>query len=113
MRLQVSDQFWGSTVVGELGARHAGTAEVATRCLEDVLAAHRANVLVMDIEGLEVDIMEEADLRAIEKMIVEIHYERTGRQRTNKAVFGLAAKGFEIDLKHSSRGVLLLTRDAA
>ena len=87
-------------------AKTSGVAEVATQCLEDVIAAHKANVLVMDIEGLEVDILETARLDGIDKIIVEIHYDKVGRERTNKAIFDLArqAKRLEIDLHRAYRG---------
>lgn len=113
MRLHLGDQFWGSSVLAKPETKSAGATDVPTRCLEDVVVAHRANVLVMDIEGLEVEIMESADLSAIETLIVEIHYNIAGRKRTNQAILNLIGQGFDVDFKQSNRGVLLLTRAAA
>jgi FkbM family methyltransferase len=110
--LNLGAEFWGSSVVSGDAARPSGVAEVPTQCLEDVIAAHRANVLVMDIEGLEVEILETARLDGIDKIIVEIHYDKVGRERTNKAIFGLAEQGLEVDLHRAYRGVLLITRPA-
>jgi len=108
IRLNLGAQFWASSVVSR--EQSAKMVEVPTQCLEDAIAAHRANVLVMDIEGLEVEILETADLQGIEKIIVEIHYDKVGRERTNKAILGLARRGLEIDLARAYRGVLLIDK---
>jgi FkbM family methyltransferase len=113
IKLNLGSEFWGSSVLSGDGSKPGGVAEVPTQCLEDVIAAHRANVLVMDIEGLEVEILETARLDGIDKIIVEIHYDKVGRQRTNRAIFDLAREGLEIDLQRAYRGVLLLTRQNA
>jgi len=110
LRLNLGNEFWGSSVLGGDGFEPGRVVDVPTKCLEDVIAAHRANVLVMDIEGLEVEILETALLDGVDKIIVEIHYDKVGRERTNKAIFGLARQGLEVDLHHAYRGVLLLTR---
>ena len=108
LRLNLGAEFWGSSVVSQ--DRSAKAVDVPTQCLEDAIAAHRANVLVMDIEGLEVEILETAILTGIDKIIVEIHYDKVGRERTNQAIFGLAKKGLQIDLNRAYRGVLLIDR---
>jgi FkbM family methyltransferase len=108
VQLKLSSEFWSSSVVSSDAT--ARVAEVPTRSLEEAIAAHRANVLVMDIEGLEIDIFEQARLENIDKIIVEIHYDKAGVERTNKAIFGLARQGLEIDLYRAYRGVLLITR---
>lgn len=108
VKLNLGAEFWGSSVVPSEAA--AKVVDVPTQCLEDVIAAHRANVLVMDVEGLEVEILETAKLDAIDKIIVEIHYDKIGRKRTNRAIFSLAMQGLEVDLQRAYRGVLLITR---
>ncbi|MGE0280420.1 MAG: FkbM family methyltransferase [Rhizobiaceae bacterium] len=109
VRLNLGAEFWGSSVIAG-GVSPAAVTEIPTQCLEDAITRHRANVLVMDIEGLEVEILETAGLDRIDKIIVEIHYDKVGRQRTNKAIFDLAKQGLEIDLHRAYRGVVLLTR---
>lgn len=111
VRLNLGAQFWASSVVSQ--DQSTKVVEVPTRCIEDTIAAHRANVLVMDIEGLEVEILETANLGGIEKIIVEIHYDKIGRERTNQAIFALAEQGLQIDLNRAYRGVLLIDKAAA
>ena len=106
--VDVSGHFWGASVVGD--ASPAKTVEAPTGVLEDEIAAHRANVLVMDIEGLEAEILEKADLSRIEKLVFEIHYAKAGRARTDAAILGLVGQGLRIDFERSSRGVLFMER---
>lgn len=101
-------EFWAVSALDE--NETSSSFEVETACLEDVIDEFRPNALVMDIEGLEVEILEQADLRSIEKIIVEIHYNKAGRRRTNAAVLGLLSRGFEIDFENTKNGVILATR---
>ena len=105
----IADEFWASSVVPHKTSLPR-TIEVPVGVLEDEIARLNANVLVMDIEGMEVEILETADLSNIEKMVFEIHYENRGKERTDNAVWQLVSRGYAIDLKLSSRGVLYLER---
>jgi FkbM family methyltransferase len=106
VELQIGAEFWGSSVLGAGGERR----RVAARVLEDVLDQTRANVLMMDVEGFEVEIVEKVDLGRIDKLMFEIHYEVAGRERTNAAVHVLGQRGFVIDYEVSRRGVLYFDR---
>lgn len=101
-------EFWAISALSE--NEGSSSFEVQTSCIEDVIDDFGPNVLVMDIEGLEVEILEQADLRSIEKIIVEIHYDKAGRRRTNAAVLGLLSRGFEIDFENTRSGVILASR---
>jgi FkbM family methyltransferase len=104
--LYLGDQFWSSTVMGG----SSGARRLPTRPLEDAIETLRANVLIMDIEGYEVEILEHCDLSPIDKLMFEIHYDVAGRDRTDAAIDRVRALGFRIDHQLSSRGVLYLYR---
>jgi FkbM family methyltransferase len=105
VRFSVEKDFWASSI------SDAATAiAVPSRSLEAVLAEFHPNVLIMDIEGYEVDLIEAADLSMINKFIFEIHYAAKGRSRTNAAVDLLIQGGCEIDYQLCHRGVLYLER---
>lgn len=106
----VADEFWASAVAeaGDGGS----SVPVPTGILEDEIAAFGATTLIMDIEGLEVDIIEAADLSRIDKFIFEIHYQRRGRARTDAAIARLQQGGWAVDYQLCSRGVLYLARPA-
>lgn len=107
-RFTVDPAFWASG----MSALAKGGAEisVATGVLEDEIAALGANVLIMDVEGFEVDILEQADLTGLTKLVFEIHYDRAGRERTDAAILALQQQGWRVDYQLCSRGVLYLER---
>lgn len=105
----IAEEFWASSILHD-GAWDQKTIAVPISTLEDEILNHHANVLIMDIEGMEVEILEAADLSLVEKMIFEIHYESRGKGRTDRAILGLLQQGFAIDFKLCSRGVLYLER---
>jgi FkbM family methyltransferase len=106
----IADEFWASGVAeaGSTGTR----VPVPTGVLEDEIGRFGANALIMDIEGLEVDIIEAADLSRIDKFIFEIHYDKRGRPRTDAAIARLQQGGWAVDYQLCSRGVLYLARPA-
>lgn len=108
--LDVGGDFWSSSVIARADAEGRKLMKVPTGGIEDELARHGANVLIMDIEGLEVDIIERAQLDLVRKLIFEIHYGKAGRDRTDDAIFSLVRKGFRIDFERARRGVILMTR---
>jgi FkbM family methyltransferase len=105
--LAADGAFWAASVMTEAGA---ASTQVPVESFEAACARHAANVLIMDIEGFEIDIFEQCDLAAFDRIIVEIHYRVAGRERTDRAIRGLQERGFRLDLEVSSRGVLHLER---
>ena len=67
---------------------------VPTADFDATLAAFGANALIMDIEGFEIDLLENAKLEGIDKIIVEIYYDRAGRDRTDAAIMALLQRGY-------------------
>lgn len=61
--------------------------------LEDVVAEHRANAMVFDIEGFEEEIILNFDFAGIEKLMFEIHPKKLGREKTLALVANLESKG--------------------
>lgn len=92
------------------GMRRFDTVEVARRCLEEEIARHRAQVLVIDIEGAEVELLSEGDLTGIEAIIMETHYRKAGVRATNVMIAKLIAQGFRLDLRASASEVVHLFR---
>jgi FkbM family methyltransferase len=111
---RLSQAFWASGLEDGSQAPDrsptTGHIEVPARPLEDVLAAHRANVLVMDIEGGEIEILERADLTGLRALTFETHEAHVGRTRTNAAIQAACARGFEIDFSLTADGVVVLRR---
>ncbi len=113
MAFGVSRDFWSSRLgAGEDDEDIVEVVQVPTQCLEDELAAHRANVLICDIEGGEIDLLLEADLNGLDLILLETHYWATGERAAGDLVRKLVNDGFDIHLGLSGAHVTLLqTRD--
>ena len=110
LHLARGGNFWAASVLLDPEEITPDLVPVPCGRLDQELEDHRANVLIMDIEGLEVDILEAIDVRGLDKLIFEIHYDKAGRERTDRVVLDLVNQGFRLDLERCARGVLLLTR---
>jgi FkbM family methyltransferase len=109
LAFQVSPAFWGSRL-GEESEGALRTLQIPTFCLEDEIAEMRAEVLICDIEGGEVDLLTEADLQVIRLIIMETHTWAVGAERTDAMVRKLILEGFALDADASGQGVLALRR---
>jgi FkbM family methyltransferase len=84
--------------------------EAPVYCLEDEIAAARANVLLCDIEGGEIDLLTDADLSGIRLLILETHDWMVGETATDALVNKLIREGFAIRLGASGEHVFAFQR---
>jgi FkbM family methyltransferase len=103
----VTEEFWGSSLQNPSGA--VEVIQVPTLCFEEQIAAFRANVLVCDIEGGEIELLEQADLTGIDKILMEIHY-WAGRESVNRLLRKLIMTGFSINFDMSAYSIVTLHR---
>ena len=106
----VAAEFWASRRPDQREDGFERVIEAPTVCLEDEIAAHRANVLISDIEGGEVALLSGADLSALRLIVLETHYWAQGEVATDAMVRELILSGFAIHLEASAFGVLALRR---
>jgi FkbM family methyltransferase len=106
----VSSYFLASRLEPTENADIIRRIRVPTFCLEDEIENLRANALLLDIEGGEVDLLSAADLTGIEKIVVELHQALVGEDRTNQMLRFLIGDGFNFDLQHSSYQFAVLQR---
>lgn len=102
-RFSVSSEFWASSRI-DTGAT-LEEIDVPCFCLEDCIRDHNANVLCVDIEGGEYELLHEADLSSIQKIIVELHPQFIGLEKCSTLLNGILNRGFIFDPQAASRGV--------
>jgi FkbM family methyltransferase len=108
----IDKAFWASRLNASPTAHGiVRTAQVPIACLEDVIADHRATVLICDMEGGEVDLLSRADLSGIRLIIMETHYWAVGEVATDEMVRKLILDGFSIHLGQTQMRVLVLRRN--
>jgi FkbM family methyltransferase len=107
----ISKHFWASRLqASEHDESILKMVQVPVFCLEDEIEVHGANVLICDIEGGEVELLMESDLRSIRKIIIETHYGWVGEQETDEMMRKLISDGFSIHLGLSGQQVITLRR---
>jgi FkbM family methyltransferase len=62
--------------------------------LDRVLAEERADVLVMDVEGAEIDLLTRANLISLREIIVELHPHIVGEAAVEAMIVSICAQGF-------------------
>ena len=75
--------------------------QVKSVSINQVIADHGPNVLVIDAEGAEVELLRHADLKNIRAVIVEFHPRLTGEDGVLEAKKTLTAKGFVSTLMYA------------
>jgi len=72
---------------------------VESVAIDDAIQRHDPTVLVMDVEGAEVDLLPVADLSDIRAVLVETHAKVTGQEPVERMVTSLVDQGFEVSKK--------------
>lgn len=106
----VSRSYLGSSLTDKAN-RATEEIAVATQSLEETMRDLKPQVILMDIEGGELEVLRHADLTGVRAMVVEFHPESYGipGMRTCKNI--LREAGFERIETHSSRTVWTCARD--
>jgi FkbM family methyltransferase len=77
--------------------------DVEANAMDELLRAHDANVIIMDVEGSETELLASADLAKVESIIVEMHPHIVGEDEISKLFAKLKADGFTVkDQRHKT-----------
>lgn len=79
--------------------------------IDDFIADHAVNVLVMDIEGAERDLLRRSELPGIERIFLELHDHLYGLSGIREITQDLAAKGFAYDPRGSYGHCVLFAKE--
>jgi FkbM family methyltransferase len=93
-------------LISSRGATRASgdTIEVRVDGIAEALAETRANVLILDVEGKEVEIIDACPLEQIDLIIMEIHPAITGNEAMSRMIARILNAGFvwRRDLSHEA-----------
>ncbi len=102
--------FWSSSMTPIPESRRIGVSQIPVVTLDEMVTEHRPTMLIVDVEGTEVELLAESNLDGVRKLMIELHHERIGFPGV-KAVFdGLSARGFHYDPRFSHEAVVLFRR---
>ena len=99
----VSASFWESSTTGDVSRMKP--VEVKQVDFSRKLAATKATFLIVDIEGGEADLFDDADLSGVTKICLETHEDMIGNARTSMIFANLLRQGFILDFKLVYRNV--------
>ena len=92
MKLNITADFWASSVYPSDDVQHV--ISVRVNCFNDAVKRIRPTFLVIDIEGGEVDVLQDADLATVEKIVIEIHPQFLGLRAANALRRRIRRSGF-------------------
>jgi FkbM family methyltransferase len=98
----VHPDFWASGTHSFLGT----SIKVRTTSFQKRLNELRPTMLVVDIEGGEVEIFDDVDLTGVRKIMVELHQPTIGRRGMKKVFDVLSKQNFHYDMWHSTYSVV-------
>lgn len=104
--------FLGSSLIDD-ETRETRPVEVPTADVEAVLAEFRPDVLIVDIEGGELELLTQTRLRGIRALVIELHPKVYGPEGTRTCKDRLRALGFRQLEQVSTRFVWTCTRAVA
>lgn len=106
----VRRDLWMSSLNEEQGPYEAVIA-IESHDIDQVIAAHNINVLVMDIEGAERELARDADLHGVDRILMEFHDHLYGLEGIRDITQSLSDKGFAYDPRASSGPCVLFSKD--
>ncbi|HZZ88134.1 MAG TPA: FkbM family methyltransferase [Caulobacteraceae bacterium] len=107
----VSSDFRSSRLKPAAGAKDiVQVIKVDVACLEAERAAHRANVLLCDIEGGEGDLLMGAKLDGLRLLALKVNRHRVGDAAVDALIRRLTGQGFGLDFHWSGHGIAVLRR---
>ncbi|MFQ0814596.1 FkbM family methyltransferase [Brucella anthropi] len=109
-RFYVRRDLWMSSMDENQGPyEHA--IELSSANIDAFILRNGINVLVMDIEGAERDLLQNADLTGIERIFLELHDHLYGLAGIRDITHALAAKGYAYDPRGSQGPCVLFSKD--
>jgi FkbM family methyltransferase len=101
--------LWMSSIIEHQGP-YDETLTITSANIDNFIAQHGIDVVVMDIEGAERDLLLHAQLPGVDRIFLELHDHLYGLAGVRDITRGLAAKGFGYDPRGSSGPCVLFSR---
>ncbi|CAG0981768.1 MAG: FkbM family methyltransferase [Rhizobiaceae bacterium] len=102
--------FWMSSGFVEQGP-YERVIEITSRNVDAFIGKHGINVLVMDVEGAEFELLQNAELPRIERVFLELHDHLYGLAGVQAITTAMARRGLIYDPRGSSGPCVLYSVD--
>jgi FkbM family methyltransferase len=101
----VRSDFWASSLSPQPWG-YEKVIDVAVVDLNALIERFRPTMMIVDIEGGEIDLFEGSELGTVKKILMEVHQHVIGRSGMKKVFDALSARNFHYDQWHSSKNVV-------
>lgn len=102
--------FWMSSLVEHQGS-YDDVVRLVSRDIDAFVRRHAITLLVMDIEGAELELLSQAELPGVERIFCELHDHLYGLGGIQEITAQLARKGWAYDPRGSRGACVLFNRD--
>ncbi|MGH6858722.1 MAG: FkbM family methyltransferase [Phyllobacterium sp.] len=106
----VREDLWMSSLLEHQGP-YLDTIVVRSANIDNVIGHAGIDLVVMDIEGAELDLLTGAELPGVERVFLEFHDHLYGLQGIRELTSAMAGKGFAYDPRGSSGPCVLFSRN--
>lgn len=105
-------EFWASSLIPVKKRHRVGVVQTPVISIAEMLEDHAPTLLIIDIEGGEVDLLEGARLDGVQKILMEVHFKVIGFAGMKLVFDRLSEQGFAYDARHSAQAVVVFQRVA-
>jgi len=106
----MNDNIFSSSLIDR--KNDAKPVAVTTRDIRAAIADKKPTVLVMDIEGAEIDVLPHSAAPSVRAMIVELHPHIVGQEAVDGLIETMAAAGYPVSIRADDK-VVMFERKAA
>jgi FkbM family methyltransferase len=92
----IAEEPWSSSIFAKDSSEAGKEENVPVKSVDDLVQESEANTLLVDIQGAELGIFDEATLDKVQKAVVAIHTPLIGETNTAKVVNAIILKGFHL-----------------
>lgn len=110
--LHVHDAFWASSTLPSQSQGSSATVTVPMRPFDEALREVRPTVLVIDIEGGELDLLPALRLDGVRAVVIEMHPQLIGEDGCTAVTTEIEDAGLSFDQAASSGFVFVFDREA-
>lgn len=100
--------FWASSLSPEPWG-YDTVIDVPTVSFADMLVRHAPTMLIVDIEGGELELFRDVPLTGVRKVYIELHQNVVGRVGMKRIFDFFSSRDFHYDQWHSARNVILFS----
>jgi FkbM family methyltransferase len=105
----LAEDFWASSTCTV--SPHDEVVEVPSIDVNAVIREFSPTMMVVDIEGGELELVPQLDLSGVDRIAIELHPDVYGHTGSTQVVKALFRKGFLLDARQSGRQVFLFKRE--